>query len=58
MSRYLSPSDIQEIFHVKRTKAFELLKEYEEKGFEVIRLGKHTRRVSEEQFIQFLRGKS
>lgn len=55
--RYLSPKDIQTLFAIKKTKAFELLKEYEAQGGEVIRIGARTRRVSEELFTQFLRGR-
>lgn len=53
MSKWLSPADIQTLFSVKRTTSFLLLKEYEEKGGEVIRIGK-LRRVPEEQFTKFL----
>lgn len=56
--RYLTPGDIQSLFQIKRTKAFELLKEYEESGGEVIRIGARTRRVSETRFIEFLRGRN
>lgn len=55
--RYLSPTDIQTLFAIKKTKAFQLLKEYEEQGGEVIRIGTRTRRVSEELFTEFLRGR-
>lgn len=51
--RWLSPTDIQEIFSIKRTTTYELLKEYEEKGNEVIRIGK-LRRVPEEAFTNYL----
>ena len=54
MSRYLSPADIQELYRVKRTTAFNLLKKFEASGGEVIRIGK-LRRVSEEQFTEFLK---
>lgn len=53
MNKWLSPADIQTLFSVKRTTSFLLLKEYEEKGGEVIRIGK-LRRVPEEQFTKFL----
>ena len=55
--RYLSPKDIQDLFAIKKTKAFELLKEYEAQGGELIRIGARTRRVSEELFTEFLRGR-
>lgn len=54
MRRYLSPADIQEVYRVKRTTAFNLLKEYEQTGHEVIHIGK-LRRVEEEQFTEFLK---
>ena len=57
MSSYLSPSDIQEIYRIKRTTAYELLKEYEEKGGEVIRIGK-LRRVPETRFTEFLKARN
>ena len=47
--KWLSPADIQTTFGIKRTTAFNLLKEYEEKGGEVIRIGKF-RRVEEVKF--------
>ena len=53
MNKWLSPADIQTLFSVKRTTSFLLLKEYEEKGGEVIRIGK-LRRVPEESFTKFL----
>ena len=55
--RYLSPTDIQELFSIKRTTAYELLKEYEEKGNEVIRIGK-LRRVPEDSFVTYLKERS
>lgn len=56
MRSYLSPSDIQDVYRVKRTTAFNLLKEYEEKGGEVIRIGK-LRRVPEDRFTEFLKAR-
>lgn len=55
--RYLSPADIQELFSIKRTTTYELLKEYEEKGNEVIRIGK-LRRVPEDSFVTYLKERS
>lgn len=55
--RWLSPSDIQTAFGIKKTMSYELLKEYEAKGGEVVRIGK-LRRVSEELFTNFLRERS
>lgn len=57
MSGYLSPADIQDFYRIKRTTAFNLLKEYEQNGGEIIRIGK-LRRVQEEQFTAFLKGRS
>lgn len=56
MSSYLSPSDIQAVYRVKRTTAYGLLKEYEESGGEVIRIGK-LRRVPEDRFTEFLKAR-
>lgn len=57
MSRFLSPADICELYRIKRTTAFNLLKEYETAGGEVIRIGK-LRRVEETSFTQFLKERS
>lgn len=57
MSRFLSPADICELYRIKRTTAFNLLKEYERAGGEVIRIGK-LRRVEETAFTQFLKERS
>ena len=46
-----------DMYRVKRTTAFNLLKEYEEKGGEVIRIGKF-RRVEEVKFTNFLKERS
>lgn len=55
--KWLSPADIQTTFGIKRTTAFNLLKEYEGKGGEVIRIGKF-RRVEEVKFTNFLKERS
>ena len=55
--KWLSPADIQTTFGIKRTTAFNLLKEYEKKGGEVIRIGKF-RRVEEVKFTNFLKERS
>ena len=52
--RWLSPTDIQEVFSIKRTTTYELLKEYEESGREIIRIGK-LKRVPEDSFTTFLK---
>ena len=57
MSSYLGPSEIQELYRIKRTTAYELLKEYEQKGGEVIRIGK-LRRVPENRFTEFLKARN
>lgn len=51
---WLSPNDIQTHYSIKRSTAYQLLKEYEESGGEVIRIGK-LRRVPEESFTKFLK---
>lgn len=56
MRSYMSPADIQATYRIKRTTAFNLLKEYEEKGGEVIRIGK-LRRVPEDGFTEFLKAR-
>lgn len=55
--RWLSPADICDTFRIKRTTAFNLLKEYEQTGGEVIKIGK-LRRVEQEQFTNFLKERS
>ena len=55
--KWLSPTDIQTNYSIKRSTAYQLLKEYEESGKEVIRIGK-LRRVPEDEFTQFLRGRN
>ena len=52
--KWLSPADIQTNYSIKRSTAYQLLKEYEESGNEVIRIGK-LRRVPEEAFTKFLK---
>ena len=51
--KWLSPNEVQINYSVKRSTAFRLIKEYEESGGEVIKIGK-IRRVPEEQFTEFL----
>lgn len=57
MRSYMSPADIQTVYRIKRTTAFNLLKEYEENGGEVIRIGK-LRRVPEDRFTEFLKARN
>lgn len=54
---WLSPTDIQDRFRVKRTTAFNLMKDYKANGGEYIKIGKITR-VNAEQFEQYLKGAS
>ena len=56
MSSWLSPLDIQIAFKIGKTMTFKLLKEYKDKGGEIIRIGRLTR-VPEEQFTDFLKGR-
>jgi transposase len=56
MSKYLSPKGISEAFQVSKPTAYRILKRFEQSGGEVIRIGKLPR-VSQEQLIEFLRGK-
>ena len=51
--KWLSPTEVQTNYSVKRSTSFRLIKEYEESGGEVIKVGK-IRRVPEEQFTEFL----
>ena len=56
MSRWLTPTDIQSLFRIGRTTAYQLFREYKAKGGEVIQIGKKTI-VPEEQFTEFLKGR-
>ena len=57
---WLSPNDIQTHYSIKRSTAYQLLKEYEESGGEVIRIGNESRelvrlyKVPENEFTKFL----
>ena len=53
MNKWLSPKDIQIVYSFPRTTAYELLKNYEKSGGEVIKVGS-MRRVNEEQFTEWL----
>lgn len=55
--RWLSPADICELYRIKRTTAFNLLRQYEDAGGEVIKIGR-LRRVEQEQFTNFLKERS
>ena len=53
---WLSPDDIQTLFKVGKTKAYELLKEFEALNpDEVVKIGKRQRRVPEQSFTEFLK---
>lgn len=51
--KWFSPAEVQVNYSVKRSTSYQLIKEYEESGGEVIKIGR-IRRVSEEQFTEFL----
>ena len=51
--KWFSPAEVQANYSVKRSTSYQLIKEYEESGGEVIKIGK-IRRVPEEQFTEFL----
>lgn len=57
MSEWLSPNDIQNVFRVKRTTAFDLMKKYKENGGEYIKIGKLTR-VPQESFENYLKAET
>lgn len=56
--RWISPKDTQAIYSIPRTTSYQLFKEYEESGHEVIKIGS-MRRVEETAFTEWLlsRGK-
>ena len=56
MEKYLSPTGIKEKFQVSRSTAYEILKQFERDGGEVIRIGK-LKRVSEELLTEYLKGR-
>lgn len=53
MSEWLSPDDVQKVFRVGRTTAFDLLKHYKENGGKYIKIGKLTR-VPQDSFETYL----
>jgi transposase len=55
MKPYLSPDDLQEIFGISKTTAYEVFKGFEEKGGKVIRLGK--KHAQTEALIDYLENK-
>ena len=58
MSKWLSPKEIQSVYSIPRTTSYEVLKEYENTGHQVIHIGS-MRRVEETSFTEWLlnRGK-
>lgn len=52
--KWLSPEDVQKVFSVGRTTAFDLMKKYRESGGEYIKIGKLTR-VPQEGFETYLK---
>lgn len=54
---WLSPDDVQEVFRVGRTTAFDLLKHYKESGGEYIKIGKLTR-VPQDSFETYLKAET
>ena len=55
--KWLSPADVQKQFSIGRTMAYQLIREFEKSGGEIIRIGRLTR-VHEERFTDFLRGRN
>ena len=54
MSRYLSPKAIQEIYDIKKTQTFKMLREFKAQGGNVYKIGRLTR-VYDEEFDEFVR---
>lgn len=50
---WLSPKDIEKTFKISRAKAYRLLKEYRDRGYEVLKIGSQSR-VPETRFTEFL----
>lgn len=57
MSKYLSPEGIRQTFQVGRSTAYNLMKQYERDGGEVIRIGKLTR-VPQDSFETYLKAET
>lgn len=51
--KWLSPEDVQKVFSVGRTTAFDLMKKYRDSGGQHIRIGKLTR-VPQDSFETYL----
>lgn len=54
---WLSPDDVQNVYRVKRTTAFNMMKRYKESGGEYIKIGKLTR-VPQENFETYLKAET
>lgn len=57
MSKYLSPTGIQEAYQIGRSTAYKVLKDFEANGGEVIHIGKLTR-ANETELTEFLKRRS
>lgn len=57
MSEWLSPKDVQRVFRVGRTTAFDLMKKYKESGGAYIKIGKMTR-VPQDSFETYLKAET
>lgn len=54
MARYLSPKLIQEVYQVKRSQAYKMLKEFKASGGMVYKIGRLVR-VYDEDFDNYVR---
>ena len=54
---WLSPDDVQNVYRVKRTTAFNMMKRYKESGGEYIKIGKMTR-VPQDSFETYLKAET
>lgn len=50
---WLSPEDVQNVYRVKRTTAFDMMKRYKQSGGKYVKIGKLTR-VPQEDFETYL----
>jgi len=57
MSEWLSPKDVQRVFRVGRTSAFDMMKRYKESGGTYIKIGKMTR-VPQDSFETYLKAET
>ena len=54
---WLSPDDVQKVFSVGRTTAYDLMKRYKQSGGEYIKIGKLTR-VPQDSFETYLKAET